>query len=122
VSDPGAAGPSAAPVEIPENVVERVSTRCRALPEVTVRIDESRSPNRSTAYSFDIRRRSFCLLVARRDRAGEAVPLLIVRADPDEREALLSSGHPFFAPALAAATGSGYSSPRGRTGRRSASS
>jgi YjbR protein len=96
VSGPGAAGPSAAPVEIPEDIFERVSTRCRALPEVTVRIDQSSSPTRSTAYSFDIRRSSFCLLVARRGRAGEAVPLLIVRTDPDEREALLSSGHPFF--------------------------
>jgi hypothetical protein len=31
-----------------------------ALPEVTVRVDESRTRARSTARSFDIRRRSFC--------------------------------------------------------------
>ena len=29
---------------------------------------------------------------------GKPVPLLVLRADPDEREALLSIGHPFFAP------------------------
>jgi hypothetical protein len=87
-----------APVEIPEDVEERVRTLCLALPEVTVRVDESRSRSRSTAHSFDIRRRSFCLLVAREDPIGEPVPLLVIRADPGEREALLSIGHPYFAP------------------------
>ena len=29
--------------------------------------------------------------------AGKPVPLLVLRADPDEREALLSIGRPFFA-------------------------
>jgi len=51
----------------------------------------------STAQSFDIRRRSFCLLVAWEDPAGKPVPLLVLRAGPDEREALLCGGHPFFA-------------------------
>jgi hypothetical protein len=46
--------------------------------------------------SFDIRRRSFCLLVAVEDSAGKPVTLLVLRADPDEREVLLSIGHPFF--------------------------
>jgi hypothetical protein len=86
------------PLEVPAGVFERVSTRCRALPEVTVRVDASRTSARSTAYSFDIRRRSFCLLVARRDQAGRPVPLLVLRSDPDERLALLSIGDPFFAP------------------------
>lgn len=35
--------------------------------------------------------------MAREDAAGKPMPLLILRADPDEREALLSIGHPFFA-------------------------
>ena len=87
-----------APVEVPEDIVERVRTLCLALPEVTVRIDYSLIRARSTAQSFDIRRRSFCLLVAREDPAGKPVPLLVLRADPDEREALLSIGHPFFTP------------------------
>jgi hypothetical protein len=87
-----------APVEVPEDIVERVRTLCLALPEVTVRVDYSLTRTRSTAQSFDIRRRSFCLLVAWEGRAGKSVPLLVLRADPDEREALLSIGRPFFVP------------------------
>ncbi len=79
-----------APVEVPEDIVERVRTLCLALPEVTVRVD-------GWALSFDIRRRSFCLLVAREGPTGKPVPLLVLRANPDERGALLSIGRPFFA-------------------------
>jgi hypothetical protein len=86
------------PVELPEEIVGRVRALCLALPEVTVRVDYSPTRARSTAHSFDIRRRSFCLLVAREDPTGKSVPLLVLRADPDDREALLSVGHPFFAP------------------------
>jgi hypothetical protein len=84
--------------EIPPDVFERVRTLCLALPEVTVRVDHSLTRTRSTAHSFDIRRRSFCLLVAVAKPTGKLVPLLVLRADPDEREALLSIGHPFFPP------------------------
>ena len=87
-----------APVGAPEDIVERVRTLCLALPEVTVRVDASLTSTRSTAYSFDIRRRSFCLLVARESPAGKLVPLLVLRAGRDERDALLSTGRPFFAP------------------------
>jgi hypothetical protein len=87
-----------APVEVPDDILERVRTLCLALPEVTVRIDYSLTRTRSTAHSFDIRRRSFCLLVAREDPAGKPVPLLVLRAGPEERRALLSIGRPFFAP------------------------
>jgi hypothetical protein len=85
------------PIEVPEEIFERVSTLCMALPEVTVRVDPSLSEARSTAHSFDIRRRSFCLLVAREGATGRPVPLLVLRADPHERDVLLSIGHPFFA-------------------------
>ena len=85
-----------APAEVPEDIVERIRTLCLALPEVTVRIDDSQSRARSAAHSFDVRRRSFCLLVAVADPTGKAVPLLVLRANPEEREALLSIGHPFF--------------------------
>ena len=37
------------------------------------------------------------MLVAWEDPTGKPVPLLVLRADPAEREALLSIGHPFFA-------------------------
>ncbi len=86
-----------APVEVPQGIVERISALCLSLPEVTVRVDGSRTEARSTARSFDIRRRSFCLLVARADPAGKPVSVLVLRADPDEREVLLSTGYPFFA-------------------------
>jgi predicted DNA-binding protein (MmcQ/YjbR family) len=86
-----------APVEVPQGIVERISALCLSLPEVTMRVDGSRTEARSTARSFDIRRRSFCLLVARADPAGKPVSVLVLRADPDEREVLLSTGHPFFA-------------------------
>jgi hypothetical protein len=86
-----------APIELPEDVVERVRTLCLALPEVTVRVDDSLVRERSAAQSFDIRRRSFCLLVGWAGRTGKPVPALVLRADPDQREALLSIGHPFFA-------------------------
>ena len=85
------------PIEVPEDIVERIRTLCLTLPEVTTRVDESLTRSRSTALSFDIRRRSFCLLVAFEDSRGKPVPLLVLRADSDERAALLSIGHPFFA-------------------------
>jgi hypothetical protein len=86
-----------APIEVPEHIVERIRKLCLALPEVTVRADGSLTRERSTAYSFDIRRRSFCLLVAWEGSAGKPVPLLVLRAEPGERKALVSIGHPFFA-------------------------
>ena len=85
------------PVEVPGEIVERIRALCLALPEVTARIDHSQTAARSAAQSFDIRRRSFCLLVAREDPAGRPVSLIVLRAGSGEREALLSSGHPFFA-------------------------
>ena len=83
-------------VEVPEEIVERVMGLCLALPEVTVRVDESRSSARSTAWVFDIRRRPFCVLVARVYAPGKSVPLLVLRANPEERRALLAIGRPFF--------------------------
>jgi hypothetical protein len=85
------------PVEVPADIVERIRALCLALPEVTVRVDSSRIRARSTARSYDIRRRSFCLLIATEDSTGKPVSQLVLRADPDERDALLSIGNPFFA-------------------------
>jgi hypothetical protein len=97
MNGPAPDGHSTPPVELPEDILERVSTLCLGLPEVTVRVDASLTRTRSTAHSFDIRRKSFCLLVARAGRAARPVTLLVLRADPDERDALLSAGPPFFA-------------------------
>ena len=91
-------GGAGSPIEVAADIFQRVSTLCLALPEVTLRVDSSLTRTRSTAHSFDIRRRSFCLLVAREDPTGKPVPLLVLRADPDERDALLSIGRPFYAP------------------------
>jgi hypothetical protein len=88
---------ASSPVEVPQDIFDRVSALCLALPEVTVRVDASLTRSRSTAHSFDVRRRSFCLLVAREGPRREPVPLLVLRADPDERDALLSIGYPYFA-------------------------
>src|ERR1700733_9875600 len=98
VSNTADDGSASEPGEVPEGIFARVSTLCLALPEVTVRVDASRIRARSTAHSFDIRRRSFCLLVALEGPTGRPGPLLVLRADPDERDALLTIGHPFFVP------------------------
>jgi hypothetical protein len=97
VSSTAGDDPAGSPIEVPEDIFDRVSRLCLALPEVTVRVDASLTRTRSTPHSFEIRRRSFCLLVAREGRAGKPVPRLVLRADPDERDALLSIGPPFHA-------------------------
>jgi hypothetical protein len=38
------------------------------------------------------------LLVAKESSAGRALPFLVLRADPDDRDELLSIGSPFFSP------------------------
>lgn len=85
------------PVEIPKDIFARVSTLCLALPEVTVRVDESRIRQRSTAHSFEVRRRSFCLLVATEDPCGKPALRLVLRVHPDDRTALVSLGDPYVA-------------------------
>jgi hypothetical protein len=97
VSGTAGDGKAVPPIELPDDILGRVSRLCLALPEVTVRVDTSLSRSRSTAHSFDIRRRSFCLLVAREGPNRRPVPLLVLRASPDERDELLSIGCPFFA-------------------------
>ena len=86
------------PLEIPDGILERVRGLCLALPEVTVRTDLPRVETRSTAYSFDIRRRSFCLLVVVAEAGREPAPLLVVRAAHEERAAVLDAGRRFFTP------------------------
>lgn len=62
---------------------------CLALPEVTMRAE-------GWARLCNIRRRTFCFLSGRQEPDGRVVPILVLRADPDEREVLLAIGHPFF--------------------------
>ena len=110
-----------APIQVPRDILEGIRALCLALPDVTVRVDDSLTTARSTAHSFDIRRRSFCLLVAREKPAGKPVPLLVLRAGPDEREALLSIGTR-SPPREPAVTASWWCSPATRTGKRSVNS
>ncbi len=98
VSSPANDAHASSAIEVPQDILERVSTLCLTLPEVTMRVDASLIRARSTAHSFEVRRRSFCLLMAVQGPTGKPVPLLVLRADPDERDVLLSIGHPFFAP------------------------
>ncbi|MDQ2727168.1 MAG: MmcQ/YjbR family DNA-binding protein [Actinomycetota bacterium] len=63
-----------------------------------MRVDEPRISARSTAWSYDIRRRSFCLLVDVTGRNGKPAPRLVLRVDQGDREALVSLGHPYFCP------------------------
>jgi hypothetical protein len=79
-------------MEVPEDIVERIRALCLALPEVTVRVDGSATKARSTAQSFDTRRRQFCLLVARGGfgwQGGRSAARVACR--PDERQALPST-------------------------------
>jgi hypothetical protein len=72
-------------------MLARVSRLCLALPEAEVRADRF-------AHAFEIRRDVFVYLFAVEDPAGRPIPMLVCRAEPDERRALLAAGHPFFAP------------------------
>ncbi|HWA65924.1 MAG TPA: MmcQ/YjbR family DNA-binding protein [Mycobacteriales bacterium] len=87
-----------APLDLPEEFVNHVREICLALPEVATRVDESQSPARSTAYVFDVRRRPFCTLIAAQNRNGRARTMVVLRARPGERAALIAAGAPFFAP------------------------
>ena len=76
--------------DAPTRVVEaaaRVRELCRGLPEITEHAD-------GWARNFEVRRRSFCLLVPSNGTGG--APVLVIRAADDDRDAYLAIGHPFF--------------------------
>jgi hypothetical protein len=81
--------------EVNDEVVGVVRAICGALPETTER--HARGEH-GVAYSFDVRRRSFCLLIVADAPADATVPILLFCASPDEREVYLATGHPFFEP------------------------
>ncbi len=72
-----------------DELFERVRLRCLTLPESTLRSDPF-------AHAFQIRRNIFAHLLAPDDAAGRPVPMIVVRADPTEREVLMAIGHPYF--------------------------
>lgn len=75
--------------DVPEPIVERVRAICAALPETTVRVDR-------WAFAFEIRKKAIAFLAAPADADGNLVPVIAVKADPDERRALVATGHPYF--------------------------
>ncbi len=48
------------------------------------------------AHAFQIRRSIFAFLLSPENPEGDPVPILVVRADPVEREVLVAIGHPYF--------------------------
>lgn len=76
--------------DVDDDIADRVAAICSALPETTCRVDK-------WAYSYEIRKKPFCHLVAPEDQLGNPVPIVVVRADPEERAALLAIGTPYFA-------------------------
>src|SRR5262245_53967287 len=81
-------------VEVPEvadDVFARVRAICEALPEAEVDSDR-------WAHKFTVSRRVFAYLFAIDNPQGDQVTMLVGRADPQERAALLGAGHPYFAP------------------------
>jgi hypothetical protein len=79
------------PPEVAEEIIERVRNCCRALPEFDEDSDRF-------AYTFKVRRRIFVYLFAIQDPHGRVPTMLVCRAHPDERAALVAGGHPYFAP------------------------
>jgi predicted DNA-binding protein (MmcQ/YjbR family) len=76
--------------DVPDGLVDRLRAVCETLPEA------AEAPTRP-GVSFKIRRRDFARLFTMDDPAGNRISMLVVRADPDERQVLLALGHPFFA-------------------------
>ena len=77
--------------DVPDEVLTRVRHIAWTLPEAEASVDRF-------AHAFRIRRRVFLHLLAVGGPGGRRVPLAVCRADPDERQALIAIGHPYFAP------------------------
>ena len=80
--------------DVPDHVLAEARSIARRLPETS----EVRT---TVGVEIKIRRSTFAYVFAIDDPDRGVVPMIVVRADPAEREALLAGGHPYFA------TGSG---------------
>jgi hypothetical protein len=76
---------------VPKAIVAKVASACKDLPEVS--IDEG-----PVWQAVRVRRRIFARLFSMRDPDDRVQTMLVLRADPDERRALLAIGHPYFRP------------------------
>lgn len=72
-----------------EVALERMQTIVSRLPDV------ERSDNPPGCY-FLVRRKIFAQVATVVDPGGQLVTMVALRPDPDERDALLAVGHPYF--------------------------
>ena len=77
--------------EVSDDVVAHVRAICDELPEALVSADR-------WAHKWTVSRRVFAYLFAIDNPQGDQVTMLVCRAEPQERVALVQSGHPYFAP------------------------
>jgi predicted DNA-binding protein (MmcQ/YjbR family) len=77
--------------EADEGIFARVRAICDELPEALVSSDR-------WAHKFTVSRRVFAYVFAMDNPRGDQVTMLVCRADPEERAALVQGGHPYFAP------------------------
>jgi hypothetical protein len=77
--------------EVPDDFVTGLDRCVRVLPEVEKSADRY-------AYAFKVRRRVFAYLFSVEDPSGALITMLVCRADPEERAALVAGGHPYFPP------------------------
>ncbi|MET1000865.1 MAG: MmcQ/YjbR family DNA-binding protein [Acidimicrobiia bacterium] len=76
---------------VPAVLLSPARAICRALPEAS-------EMDTDVGVEFKVRRRIFAYVFAIADPQGKQFTMLSCRADPEEREALLAGGHPYFAP------------------------
>src|SRR5262245_24714078 len=60
------------------------------------RLPQAREEPKDFGFQYTIRRRIFVHVFAIEDPGGRILEMLAVRVEPDERAALLASGHPYF--------------------------
>ena len=76
--------------DVPEGIRALVARICEGLPEAQL-------ADNGAGYVLRVRRRSFgTLLAVRAPDTGALQTLLVVHADPEEQQALVAIGHPYF--------------------------
>jgi predicted DNA-binding protein (MmcQ/YjbR family) len=76
-------------LDVSEAILTEVRALCAALPQ-------ARERKLTYGFSFNIRQKAFAHTMAIEDDEGRCSDLLVFRADPMERQALLEQGHPFL--------------------------
>jgi hypothetical protein len=76
---------------VPKRLLQRIERCCRDLLEVSLH-EHPMVP----VVEVRVRKRSFARVLHVRDPGGSLKTMVVFRADPDERRALLDHGHPFF--------------------------